>query len=147
MKNKNEGFTLIELMIAVAILGILSAISFQTYTEHVKQSRRVGGQSALVALANAMEQWKMQNSIDRGYLGAAIGGGDIGQPGIYPANVPTSGTPDYELTIVLAEVNSYTLMATPLNVQADDGWLQLDSTGIKSCDSSVLWCSDASGTW
>lgn len=51
-----RGFTLIELMIAVAIVGILAAIAYPSYQEHVLKSWRANGASCLLELANRMER-------------------------------------------------------------------------------------------
>ncbi|WP_448211402.1 type IV pilin protein [Colwellia sp. MEBiC06753] len=56
INNKNNGFTLIELMIAVAIVGILAAIAYPSYTDFVARSNRSEGQRELMRLANLQEQ-------------------------------------------------------------------------------------------
>jgi type IV pilus assembly protein PilE len=52
----NKGFTLIEVMIVVAIVGILAAVAYPSYQDHVRKSRRAEAQSALMGLAAAMER-------------------------------------------------------------------------------------------
>jgi type IV pilus assembly protein PilE len=92
MKPKKEtGFTLIELMIAVAVVGILASIAYPSYIDHVRKSRRADAQGALMGLSNAMERFFTQNST---YLGAAGTSGtpaNTGAPWIYPAQTPTGG--------------------------------------------------------
>ena len=51
-----RGFTLIELMIAVAVVGILAAIAYPSYQEHVRKARRADAQTALLELAQFMER-------------------------------------------------------------------------------------------
>ncbi|MBT5967504.1 MAG: prepilin-type N-terminal cleavage/methylation domain-containing protein, partial [Gammaproteobacteria bacterium] len=51
-----KGFTIIELMITVAIIGILASIAYPSYQESVYKSRRADGKGALLGLANAMER-------------------------------------------------------------------------------------------
>ena len=63
MKNKNtqKGFTLIELMIVVAILGILSAIALPSYTRYVEKSRRTDAKIELLKIAQLQESYFAQN--------------------------------------------------------------------------------------
>jgi len=56
MKTKSRGFTLIELMIAVAIVGILASIAIPNYRQYITKGKRAEAQGALVTFANAMEQ-------------------------------------------------------------------------------------------
>ena len=128
-----RGFTLIELMIAVAIVGILASIAVPSYLEHVRKGKRSEAQGALVSFANAMEQWRLQNS---NYLGAAAGGGNTGSPAIFSTVVPISGgTKTYDLTIsAMNEAGTtYTLTAEAVDAQAADGNLSLTSDGTKTC--------------
>lgn len=48
MKHKNQGFTLIELMIVVAVVGILSAIAYPSYTEYVRRGHRADARAGLL---------------------------------------------------------------------------------------------------
>lgn len=131
MRTKVRGFTLIELMIAVAIIGILASIAVPSYLEHVRKGKRSEAQGALVSLANAMEQWRLQKS---NYLGAATGGGDTGAPSIFSSVVPISGgTKTYDLTISAVTATTYTLTATAVGAQTADGNLTLTHDGIKRC--------------
>lgn len=132
--NNVRGFTLVELIIVVAIIGILAAIAYPAYTEQVAASRRADGQAALVQFANAMERYFTRNN---GYTGAADGGADTGAPAaaVFPSQAPLDGgTKYYNLTISAATASSYTLRATPIGGQADDGLLELDHTGARRWD-------------
>ncbi|TAN65292.1 MAG: type IV pilin protein [Methylobacter sp.] len=132
MRTKIRGFTLIELMIAVAILGILASVAIPNYREHITKSKRAEAQGALVTFANAMEQWRLERG---SYLGAAQGGLDFGPPAIFSTTVPISGgKTNYTLTIKSATSTSYTLAATPTGSQASDGYLELTNDGIKTCE-------------
>lgn len=136
--KKEGGFTLIELMIVVAIIGILAAIAYPSYQNSVEKSRRTDGKSALSGLAGAMERHYTTNST---YEGAAAGGSDTGSPGIFPDEAPLdSSNKFYDLTIEAADGSSFTLRAAPKGVQKGDGYLELTSTGIRR------WDQDDSGT-
>lgn len=137
-KHKNAaGFTLIELMIVVAIIGIIAAIAYPSYQSQVDRTRRVDGQGALMEMAAAMERHFAGNN---SYLEAATGGANTGAPAIFPTEAPLSGdTKYYDLTIQAATATTYTLRATPKGAQAGDGVLELDSTGVKRWDGNLGW--------
>jgi len=126
--NTQRGFTLIELMIAVAIVAILSAIAWPSYQEQVRAARRADAQGALLGLAQAMERHFTENGT---YEGAAVD--EDGTPGIFPAQVPLDGgTKFYDLRIVdPTTATTYTLQAQPVGAQQEDGLLQLNSAGEK----------------
>jgi type IV pilus assembly protein PilE len=124
MKVHSKGFTLIELVIALTVLGILAAIAYPSYQNQVAKSRRGDAQAALMAFANAMERYYTQNNT---YAGAAVGAG-----GVFPAEAPVDGSNKYyDLSIPTATVSAYTLRAVPKNGQAGDGRLEIDSDGTR----------------
>lgn len=133
-----KGFTLIELMIVVAIIGIIAAIAYPSYLEQVKSTRRGDAQGALMSFANAMERYYTQNG---SYLGAAGSGSAITttltppKSSVFPDEAPLDGnTKFYDLRVYDLQSNSYVLRAQPKGAQADDGFLQLSSTGARAWD-------------
>ena len=137
---EERGFTLIELMIVVAIVGILAAIAYPSYQSSVEKSRRSDAQAALTAFSAAMERHYTDNGSS--YLGAAASGADTGAPDIFPTQAPLDGsTKFYDLTIGAATRNTYTLVATPKGAQAGDGALRLFSNGVRE------WNKDGAGSW
>lgn len=149
------GFTLIELMIAVAIVGILASIAIPSYQDSVKKSRRVDAEGALMGLANAMERHYTEhtNYCD---VGGADGGDSCGDSGVNdhgtPSNTlysaPGNITTYYDFTIKNdITANKYTLLATPKGAQANDkcGVLTLSSIGQRDAvkgGTSVTGCWD-----
>lgn len=131
LQKRSSGFTLIELMIVVAVIGIIAAIAYPNYTQYVERARRTDAQGALMGLAAAMERHRTANGT---YSGAGADG-DTGAPLIYADESPVDGSPKfYDLTIQAATATSFTLRATPKNAQAGDGVLELDHTGARRWD-------------
>jgi len=128
------GFTLIELMIVVVVIGILVAVAYPAYQDQIRKTRRKDAQGALMGLANAMERHFTENST---YRGASPGGGsnDTGAPGIFPSEAPLDGNDKYyDLSIISATASTYILRATPKNAQSGDGYLELSATGARGWD-------------
>ncbi len=140
--NKQRGFSLLELMIVVAIVGIIAAIAYPSYQESVRKSRRADCSGALTSLSNAMERFYTVNT---SYLGAAAGGANTGAPAVFTATCPSDGSAaTYNLTISAATASTYTLQAAPTGGQTGDkcGNLTLTNTGLKgvtSAKSGVTW--------
>lgn len=84
MKHSNRGFTLIEVMIVVAIIGILAAIAYPSYDEYVKRGNRTEGQAFLSDVAARQERYFSQNNA---YITAAT---DIAKLGLADTNSPTN---------------------------------------------------------
>lgn len=131
----SAGFTLIELIITVAIVAILASIAVPAYQDSVKKSRRTAAQAALSGFASAMERHATEKN---SYLGAAGTSGtpaNTGSPWIFSKEAPLEGgTKFYDLTISAATQGTYTLRATPKGGQVGDGMLELDSTGARRWD-------------
>ncbi|NOX76099.1 MAG: prepilin-type N-terminal cleavage/methylation domain-containing protein [Gammaproteobacteria bacterium] len=133
--SKTSGFTLVELMITVAIVGIIAAIAVPSYQSSVNKSRRSDCMGTLTSFANAMERHATSNN--GSYKGAGAGGGDTGAPTIFSTQAPIDGSnKSCNLTIDKATPSTYTLRATPINALASsgEGIIELDSTGARRWD-------------
>lgn len=136
--DRDAGFSLIELMIAVAIVGILAAIAYPSYMGFIVDARRTDAQEALLGFANAMERFKTENMT---YVGAGTTGTEnaTGAPSAttFPTQAPLDGGDKYyNLTITAADSLAYTLRATPIagTSQATDGLMELSSVGVRRWD-------------
>ena len=132
MKKDLSGFTLIELMIAIALIGILSSIAYPSYIQHLVKARRGIAQAELLSFSNAMEQFYIQNSSNYLDSGSA--------PNVYPTTVTIDGNDMYTLSVA-ATASTYTITATPKSgtSQASDGTLTLTNTGARTWASSPHW--------
>lgn len=135
MRNRNQGFSLLELMIVVAIIGILASVVYPSYQDSLRKSRRAETQGALVALGNAMERvYTQNNTYQPGGNAPTLGSGATD---IFPSQAPLDGTTKYyNLSISAITATSYTVRAQPISgtSQDTDGRLELDHTGAKRWD-------------
>lgn len=115
--RREKGFSLIELLIAVAIVGVLSALAIPQYESFLQQSRRADAMTELSSLIMEMEQHRSsQNS----YLGAAANG-DVGAINeTLLMELDDDVQLFYEITIKSATRSTFELQAEPINAQADD---------------------------
>jgi len=109
----SQGFTLIELMVTVAIVGILATIAVESYSYEVQKSRRTDARSALMDLAGREEKLY---SVTNAYSQNAA---DLG----YPAFTQAVGNGYYFVSIVADNTTtppSYVITATPTGLQLND---------------------------
>ena len=134
MRQKyNKGFTLIELMVVVALVGILSAIATGMYSDYVIASKRSEGRAALTATAASLEKCR-----------SLYGAYDHANCNVL-ATIATE-TNIYSIdTTTTRDATTFTLVATAVGSQVRDGdctTLSLDNIGVKTAtgaDPTVCW--------
>lgn len=124
--SRHRGFTLVELMIVIAVVGILAAIAFPSYMDSVRKGRRNDGMNALLDAAQRLEAVRART----GSYTTVLNDANINATSIegYYGNL-TIATPTEECPIV----SCYTLEITGQNGQQDDHVTayRLSSTGLK----------------
>ncbi len=106
----NKGFSLIELLTVMVIIGIITAIAYPGYRHYIIRAHRSDGQTSLLDLANRLERFYAENN---SYQTATIGHGTTND--VLSSNV--SGEGWYSLSITDVTDTSYTLLATPSGTQ------------------------------
>jgi len=129
-KNSSHGFTLIELMIVVVIIGILASIALPAYDSYVIRGKRAEGRAMLMDAASKMEK-HYGDCYRFGQAIAAAKDCDANQVNLCNAVTCSSETGKYDLVLFDASNTTYTLTASPtfLDDQCHD--LSLRHTGEK----------------
>lgn len=123
--RRSAGFTLIEMLITVAVLSILAAIAYPSYQDQVRKSRRAEAQSLLMDIGTRQQQRLLDV---RSYAASTAE---------LNVNIPSSVRPHYTITINApagATPPTFTASAAPRSGQAQDkcGTLGIDNTNTKT---------------
>ncbi|WP_317932993.1 type IV pilin protein [Halioxenophilus sp. WMMB6] len=135
--KREQGFSLVEMVIVVAIVAILAGIALPSYFSHVSKGYRSDAMGALTAFAQAMERHFTINGTYIGADGGTVAITSETAPTIFPTEAPIDGSNKvYDLLITEASATSYTLIAKPKagGRMKDDGIIGLKSTGVRGWD-------------
>ena len=138
--NRRRGFTLIEMLITVAIVAIIAAVAMPAYSNQIRKSRRGDAKSALLDMAARLERYNTVNFV---YTNSAIALGYVADPVVVPNPVPNAY---YQINITLGTGStSYLLTAAPLSDQVNDSCKSFTLTdlgvqGLSGASSSVADC-------
>jgi len=128
MKKTMRGFSLIELMIVVAIIALLARIALPSYQEYVRRSARAEARAAIMNMAQLQER----NFSDRGTYATVDSSSVAPWAATSYYSGSTYGSRKYDITVA-ATTNTYTITASLVNGASDPtcGDLTLTHTGVK----------------
>lgn len=126
LARPSHGWTLAELLITLALMGVLAALALPTYQQQQRQARRSDGQAALLQLQVAQARWRSQHDRYTDSLSDLGWAGDKSPQG------------HYQITVTEASAEAYNAQATALGAQAAD----------RECNPLRLtWQGSASAVW
>lgn len=130
MNKRAGGFTLVELLVCLSLIGILLGIALPAYQEHIQRVRRVEAQKSLVELAQSLERFYTSRG---SYVGATLP---------FDQSPRDTGKAFYHLGFASGPDESrYVLQAEPVGAMAADacGVLTLTSSGLRGAAAERCW--------
>ena len=133
---KRKGFTLIELMIAVLVVGILATVAYPSYVEHIRKARRSAAQRALLSTAQVLERCYTGFNV---YNNANCGAVDNDNNTQLAAGLTSTEGGYYTLSATALAATAFALQAAPAGAQWGDkcGSLTYNHVGQKGITGAV----------
>ena len=148
--TRTQGFTLVELMIVVAIVGVLASVALPNYNRYVERSHRANARSALVQMAQWMERVATATgqypACNADFTECTVGGKELTFP--EPLRLVEGGRYS-NITIADSSANSYTLTAAATGPQINDACasFSLDHRGNRTVTGANLTNAQRRACW
>jgi type IV pilus assembly protein PilE len=132
MRRTTDGFSLIELLMAMAVSAILAALAYPSYRQHVARAQRAAAATVLLQSAHQLQRFHAQHQrYDRSRASDLMAETPFELP-THLRQVPAQGTPHHRIQILQIDADQFTLAAIPTQLDHSCGTLQLDQTGRRS---------------
>jgi type IV pilus assembly protein PilE len=140
MRSRSRGFTLMELIIAVVVIGILAAIAIPNYSQYVARSNRATAQQVLLEVAGQLERNFTTNGCYQFTSAAQCQAGAGTQPTLARTQAPAEGTARYTIGVRYPTAVSFELTATRTGSMGSDpcGDFVLNNVGAKTTANGSL---------
>lgn len=125
--NYQRGFTLVELMVVVVIIGILAMVAYPSYQESITKTRRADGQGLALEILNSEERYYTENNTytaDLTDLGYGAANNIDSDKGFYKATAAACGGTTIDVCVIVT--------AAAQGAQATDGDLTINSRNVKT---------------
>ena len=126
--RRKSGFTLVEVLIVITIIGVLASIAYPSYQQYIVKANRAATQQFLLEAASVQHQYFLANN----------GNGYAHEDAINSLVSTSSNVSTYYAITFLPTTDttssSFTITATPLtsSIQKNDGYLSITNTGLKT---------------
>lgn len=140
----NKGFTVIELLVAVMIVSILTAVAVSSYSDYVTRANRADAKTVLLEVTGMMERnytatgcyHRLDNDCTNATATVSLAGWGLD-------HAPKEGTARYNVSFSAISAQAYTVQAVPVSADAECGTFTLSHTGVKtesgSSDVATCW--------
>lgn len=132
MKYKKTGFTLLELMVTVAIIAVLASIAIPSYQQYILKGRRADGKSAILDVQLAEEKWRTNNITYTSSIVADLGLSATSKENYYDMSISGNTGTNYKITATHKGVQVADTKCKTLSIDQDGTKTSTDTANAVS---------------